>query len=770
MPVHMRPVLAILLFLTAANVGWSEEPHPGAKMYQSLCANCHGKQGEGTIEHAPDPLVGDRSLRELTEYISESMPEDDPAQCEGEDAARVASYIFDAFYSPIAQARLKPVRIEVSRLTVNQYENAVADLVTSFRGTSSWNGGTGLAAEYFKTRRTRREDRVLERVDPVVDFDFGEGVPEGPEGTDFDKPEEFSIQWRGSVFAPETGDYEFIVETDNGARLWVNDRETALIDAWVKSGDQTEYRGALRLLGGRAYPIRLEYFKFKDKRASVRLKWKAPHHAEEVVPARLLSKDSTVETFILNTPFPPDDASAGYERGTLVSQEWDEASTYAALEIAKYLTAHLGEFSRSKPDDADRKAKVQALCEKFVERAFHRPLNDELKEFFVAQHFREVESVEDALQRCVILTLKSPRFTFREFGQSEFDAYDTAAWLSFSLWDSLPDQQLLDAAGKGQLSDRAGIERQAQRMVNDLRTRAKLARFFRHWLRVNHFPDIAKDKELYPEFDEQVVSDLRTSLELFVNDIAWSEKSDFRELLKSDEMYVNQRLASLYGVTIETSRPDEFQRVQLPNQQRAGVLTHPYLMAGFGYDKTSSPIHRGVFLAKSVLGRFIKPPPIAVAPFAPDLHPGLTTRRRIELQTSPEACQNCHGMINPLGFSLEHFDTIGRYRSEEFGKPVDSTGDYFAVNGTQVSFDGSAELSQFLITSPEPQVSFVNQLFQSLINQPAQAFDLKELDRLRGHFEEHEFSIRSEIVEISVSTALKAKAVSAELAQSDSTP
>ncbi len=734
------------------------EPRSGEAIYKNLCANCHGAQGAGTVEHAPDPLFGDRSLNELATYISESMPEDDPAQCVGEEAEKVAAYIYDAFYSPIAQARLKPAGIELSRLTVRQYENSVADLVTSFRGSNRWKAANGLKAEYFKTRRDRNEDRVIERLDPQVDFDFGEGTPEAEK---FDNREEFAIHWKGAVFAPETGVYDFIIQTENGARLWVNDTETPLIDAWVKSGDQTEYRGTLRLLGGRVYPLRLEFFKFKETRASIRLKWRVPHHAEEVIPARALTDDWFPNTFVLTTPLPPDDASTGFEQGTTISREWDEATTYAALETARYVVEHLAELSKAKPQQGDYQEKTRKFCEQFTARAIRRPLTDADREFFVGQHFSNDRPVDDAVRHSVVLALKSPQFLYREYGQGDFDDYDMAAWLSFSLWDSLPDDQLLDAARNGQLSERKGIQQQAERMVNDLRARAKLAEFFHHWLRVDHFPDISKDRTLFPEFDEQVVSDLRTSLDLFVEDVAWSERSDFRELLRSPDVYLNVRLAPWYGVELDPQ--SDFQKFSLPEQQRAGVLSHPYLMAGFGYDKASSPIHRGVFLAKSVLGRFIKPPPVAVAPLAPDLHKDLTTRERVTLQTSPEACQNCHRMINPLGFSLERFDTLGRYRELEFDRPIDASGGYQSTTGEQVDFSGSVELADFLASNPEPQLAFVNQLFQSLINQPTQAFGLDELNRLQTEFSQNECNIRELLVEIAVASGLQARAANQQL-------
>src|SRR5262249_39067563 len=148
--------------------------------------------------------------------------------------------------------------------------------------------------------------------------------------------------------------------------------------------------------------------------------------------------------------------------------------------------------------------------------------------------------------------------------------------------------------------------------------------------------------------------------------------ADFRELLGAKSLYLNGRLARLYGVDLPPDAP--FRKVDRAPGDRSGILTHPYLMSSFAYTASSSPIHRGVFLSRSVLGRPLRPPPEAVAPLAAALHPDLTTRQRVELQTRPESCQSCHAMINQLGFALEHYDAIGRYREKEKGRPVDATG------------------------------------------------------------------------------------------------
>ena len=734
----------------------------GESIYQEQCARCHGQKGEGVDEHYPNPLIGDRSLAELTQYIEKSMPEDDPGKCVGDDAAKVAAFVFDAFYSPIAQARNKPVRIELSRLTVRQYRNAVADLVGSFRSAAQWDGERGLRGEYSKGRRPGRDSQI-ERVDPTVSFDFGEASPD-PEK--LDDPSSFSIRWEGSVLAPETGEYEFIVRTEHAARLWVNEDQLPLIDAWVKSGSDTEYKASLKLLGGRAYPIKLEFSKAKQGvndqkkrkeppppvKASIALLWKPPQQAVEVIPARFLSPRENPKLFVLQAPFPPDDRSVGYERGTSVSKEWDSATTEGAIETAVYVADHLSELSDVSEDASDRSERLKAFCQQFVERAFRRPLTDEQRALFVDRHFAQAPNPDDAVKRVVLLALKSPRFLYRELGDGN-DAYDVASRISFGLWDSLPDQALLDAAKAGELTTREQVARQAERMLGDLRAKSKLREFFVQWLKLDRMPDIAKDPERFPGFTPEVISDLRTSLDLLVEDVVASEPADFRQLLTTDALYLNGRLAKFYGVDLPEDAP--FQKVPLDPEHRAGVLSHPYLMAGFAYTQTSSPIHRGVFIARSVLGRTLRPPPEAVAPLAPELHASLTTRERVSLQTKPESCQSCHAMVNPLGFTLENFDAVGRFRQEEQGKPIDASGIYRTRQGETVKFAGVRDLATFLADNEETHTAFVQQMFHHLVKQPVRAFGSQELPNLRQSFVQNEFHIRKLAVQIIADAALR---------------
>jgi hypothetical protein len=291
-------------------------------------------------------------------------------------------------------------------------------------------------------------------------------------------------------------------------------------------------------------------------------------------------------------------------------------------------------------------------------------------------------------------------------------------------------------------------------MVGDLRSRAKVREFLLQWLKVDQSPDIAKDPKEFSGFEPAVISDLRTSLELSLEDVVWGESSDFRGLLLGEEVYLNGRLAKFYGLDIPADAP--FRKLKLDPGARAGVLTHPYLLACFAYTNSSSPIHRGVFIARSVLGRSLRPPPEAVAPLAPDLHAGLNTRERVALQTSPAACITCHGMINPLGFGLEQFDAVGRLRSMEKSKPIDASGTFEARSGELVKFDGARELAGVLATSDETHNAFVEQLFHHLVKQPVRAYGLRALPDLKRSFVERKFHVRRLLVDIMATSALAA--------------
>ena len=305
-------------------------------------------------------------------------------------------------------------------------------------------------------------------------------------------------------------------------------------------------------------------------------------------------------------------------------------------------------------------------------------------------------------------------------------------------------------------------------MLNDERARSKIQQFFHHWLEIED-RDLSKDAQLFPEFDELVMNDLRYSLDLAIEQVVWSEGSDYRELLLTDQLLLNERLAGLYNASPSAqqddsdsdshpdsnhdSNPNAFLPISFSNQ-RAGILTHPYLLSAFSYHDTTSPIHRGVFLTRNVMGRGLKPPPIAVA-FKNDEFPDdLSMREKITRLTRDAACMTCHSIINPLGFALENYDAVGRWRTTENDQPVDTASEYVTIEGESKEFSSAHEVASFAATSVTAHNAFVAHLFRHLIKQTPAAYGREIKDELRLHFVENGFNIQELIAEIALVTAL----------------
>lgn len=722
----------------------------GEKIYRQRCVRCHGADGRGNAEEDVAPLSGEQTLDGLTQAIAETMPEDDPDSCVGKEARAVAAFVLEKFFERPADAVARP-RIELARLTVRQYRQAVADLGTEVLGTPSRSLAAveqhGLWSSYHNHRHLRHDKKIFERTDPVIDFDFGKESPGEKIGKD-----EFSIQWHGSLFAPDTGEYEIIIHSHNGFRLWLNDRHHALIDAWVRSGDAREHRATVYLIGGRWYPLRIEYFKFKDPAASIHLLWRRPGREPQIVASEYLTPEVAPPVLVASTPFPPDDRSYGYERGNQVGEGWQRAVTQAALAVAEQVADAAPRVLGEKKNAA----KLRAFGHRFVRRAFRRRLDPETRKQYVDRFVDGSDDMETSLKRIVLATLLSPRFLYRETAEDGYDSFDVASRLSFVLWDSIPDPWLLELAERGELTTEAQIRQTAQRMLDDPRTRSKWSVFCYYWLRLDRFEDITKDRQQFPGFDQQLVTDLRTSLEKFLQRVAWEEdSSDFRQLLLSDHWYANRRLAQWYGG--EAPSDLEFVWQPVPRADVAGgVLTHPLLLSGLAYHASSSPIHRGVFLARGILGRRLKVPPVAVAPIPADSKPDWTTRQRIEFQTKPTACRTCHDLINPLGFPLEFFDAAGRFREKENGNAIDASGWLQLASGDKVEFYGPRELVVYLAGSEETHAAFVQQVFHDFVKQPILAFGSDMPKRLKDRFTESRFHIRKLLVDVAVSAALPA--------------
>ncbi|MFN9880212.1 MAG: DUF1588 domain-containing protein [Planctomycetota bacterium] len=757
-----------LLDRLACEVGclWGQEltspSSRGAAIWEEQCIACHGGQGEGIEGKYEHRLSGPNTVEELASLIEQTMPEDDPGKCVGEDARAVAEFLLQRIL--VSGDDQQTARRVLQHLTANQYQLAVADLGEALLGGSEPAGELGLKAKYFDGREYKQDKRVAEQIDPRIDFDWQSHGPLGEKTGS----EEFCIQWSGSVFIPETGEYEWLVRSPNGYRLFVNRQDEPLLDSWVATRDEPEKSAKLRLVGGRWYPVRVEALKVKDPNFSIQWLWRRPRRLPEVVSSHSLKSEMVKPTLLVQTPFPADDYSLGFERGSLFTPEWEEATTQAAWEVGDRILARLPGFVGAQPDAAEFAGKCRAFCLRFAEAAFRRPLEPAECERYVDALFSG-RSPEEGVRISLLAILKSPWFLYRGVERTVSEEQQTAERMALALTDSWN----FERAGSSRKSGATGRQEQQVRLAEGLLEspagRAKWQRFFADWLGLEEAADISKDKEAFAEFDEVLLDDLQESVWRFVEDVWASPEADFRRLLLANELWMNERMKAVYAPSLvgpgegEASRsdvptPDEFQKFILDGDDRAGLLTHPLMLSQLAYFRSTSPIHRGVFITRKILGLALKPPPVAVEPLAEDSTGELTTRERVELQTRPDNCMGCHQTINPFGFALEKYDAIGRRRDLDRGRPIDAQVIVALPGREQVQLNGARELAEYLVSQRETHRHFVRAVFQHAVQQPPEGYSMELLDQLTDEFIASEFNMRKLIVSIALRTAIESGA------------
>jgi len=763
------------------------DPHPGARTFAAKCAECHGTDGQGGDGY-DDPLFGDEPVADLALLIDRTMPEGEPKACAGDEARQVAEYIYHAFYSRDARESkglASAPRLERMRLTVSQYRNAIADLLRRFTKQPNNHKRAqqpGLWGEYFDSKKMdKTKKRKMRRTDAKIAFDFGKGAPK--KGMD---RKQFAVIWSGSIDIRDTGYYEFRIKSPNGVRLYLNldhqpynnrlrddsasHGQRALIDGWVSSSKMREHHARVFLLGGRRYPLRLQFFKYLEEQASIELTWKPPHGVWSVIDSQHLTTANSTRTFAVDTPFPADDRSLGYERGTSVSRGWHNATSAGAVATANEVLARLEILAGVDDDTPDAVGKLKTFVLEFAAAAWRRPLRDEEVAFINKAFFRSDDSEateqstippEIATKRAILFILNSPHFLYTDLtaDNESPDSYAMVSRLAFSVWDSIPDERLLREAKQPNLR-KATLAKLAREMLDDPRARTKLRGFFHHWLELDERAR-DKDQKAYPDFDPQVMNDLRKSLELFLDEVVWSDQSDYRQLLLADHVPLNRRLRALYtnGESNEDADEgkgnDDFESTPLAEQNRAGVLTHPYLLSALAYADKTSPIHRGVFLTRNIVGRSLKAPPEAVAFKDEEFADDLTMREKVTQLTSSTNCMSCHSIINPLGFALEGYDAIGRWRTQDGEKPINATSKYMSSDGSVIEVSSARDIARFAVSDSAAQRAFVAQLFHHIVKQDPYAYGRGTLEELRKEFADDDFNIQNLWINIAARAALE---------------
>ena len=344
-------------------------------------------------------------------------------------------------------------------------------------------------------------------------------------------------------------------------------------------------------------------------------------------------------------------------------------------------------------------------------RAYRRPATD--ADLAVLWRFYDMgrasgggfdAGVEMALRRVLV----SPEFLFRieRDPANGPDVYrisdlELASRLSFFLWSSIPDDELLDVATGGTLREPAVLDRQIRRMLADPRSRALAHNFAAQWLHLRSLPTLAPDVHLFPNFNENLKQDFQKETELFFDSLLREDRSVL-ELLSANYTFVNERLAKHYGIPhVYGSR---FRRVTVTDENRFGVLGHGSFLTTTSHSNKTSVVGRGKWILEHLLGAPPPPPPPNVSTALPDNTPGgkvVSMRERMAQHRANAVCANCHARMDPLGFALENFDATGQWRTQEGYQPIDAS----AVLSDGTTFDGPAGLRTWLISHPEQIVT-----------------------------------------------------------------
>jgi hypothetical protein len=367
-------------------------------------------------------------------------------------------------------------------------------------------------------------------------------------------------------------------------------------------------------------------------------------------------------------------------------------------------------FTCEPSQEAEAAACAEQILTRLARRAYRRPITDEERERLLELYGTERakgRAFEAGVQTALAYILVSPQFLFR-VEQDPTDAapgstyrigdLELASRLSFFLWSSLPDDELIDAAVAGELSDPVGLERQVERMLADERATTLAKTFASQWLYLRNLRASAPDMYVFPDFDDNLRQSAIRETELLFETIV-REDRPLTELLSADYTYVNERLARHYGIA--NVYGDQFRRIAQTDERRYGLLGHASVLTLSSYPNRTSPVSRGNYVLTNILGTPPPEPPPNVPTLPENTTEKLSMRARMERHRSDPVCASCHQLMDPIGLVLESFDGIGRWRTEDNGEPIVEYGSPIHVLRDFGPINGPVDLRNAILSQPE---------------------------------------------------------------------
>jgi hypothetical protein len=385
-----------------------------------------------------------------------------------------------------------------------------------------------------------------------------------------------------------------------------------------------------------------------------------------------------------------------------------------------------------------------------LRKAYRRPLTDgdiETPLSFYQRRRNSNGSFEAGIESALQFILASPEFLFRfesdpndlAVGASyQIGDVALASRLSFFLWSSLPDDELLNLAGQGKLHEHAVLEQQVKRMLADPRADALVDNFAEQWLFLRNLKTASPDPQIFPDFDDNLRQAMREETKLFFQSVV-REDRNVMDLLTADYTFVNERLARHYG--IPNVYGSQFRRIALTSDERRGLLGQGSILTVTSYPNRTSPVQRGKWILTNLLGIPPTPPP----PNVPALKENgegkpLSLRERMEQHRADAVCAGCHKVMDPIGFALENFDAVGEWRTTDDGSAIDPSGTLY--NGAKI--DGPVALRNMLANHPELFLGVMTEkLLTYALGRGVQYYDMPAVRKIVKDAGAHDFRFSS---------------------------
>jgi hypothetical protein len=723
-------VLAVFLAGPAGSAqGPTAPPSPAASTaaatLKTYCISCHNdrtKTGELTLEHAD--LTDVPKSAELWEKVIRKvragmMP---PASMPRPDAATLEGFVgyIESSIDRDAAAHPRPGRTALHRLNRAEYANAIRDLLafeidsTALLPPDDESSGFDNIADVLSVSPSLMErylsaswnisraalgnlhiqpSTITYRVRPDLSQDQHiDGMPPGTRGGmqiehTFPVDGEYIIKlrmWR-NTFDLMRGmeDPHDIEMAMDGARLTV-----------VTAGGREDF--------GRMAENPGTFGADLDKKLTVRLAVKAGTH-------------KIWATTVLKSHAPRDDLIKPFIRTTVDGLDIMGDPSVDRITIE-------GPFAATSPGDTASRRKIlscrptaaaqeqacaRQILTSLARQAYRKPVDrtttDVLMDFY-ARGRKSGGNFERGIESALQFILASPAFLYRvepdpaTAAGSVYQLGDSAlaSRLSFFLWSSLPDEQLVSLAAQGKLRQPAVFEQQVRRMLADPRSKTLIDNFAEQWLHLRNLKNSNPDLGAFPDFDDNLRQAMKEETELFFNSIMREDRS-VMDLLNADYTFVNERLARHYGMpNVYGSR---FRRVTVPNESRRGLLGQASILTVTSYPNRTSPVERGKWILTNLLGVPPQPPPPDVPTLPENGADGkvVSLRERMEKHRANPVCAGCHRAMDPIGFAMENFDGVGRWRAKEDQQAIDATGTLF----TGAKIDGISGLRREIAARPD---------------------------------------------------------------------